>query len=131
MLDGIRCFFNAGNVHEYTVQCVLPTNYFRSRVFFALFVWLFIVLAVSVWSLLAWLTWIVMSKHRIRFIKARLRATRGSRNLKNVTDFTRNYLSRDGTVALKLLYQNTRHVALMEEVIALLWERHTLRDKVK
>ena len=69
----------------------------------------------------------------VLFIQARLRVTGGNwrltskRGQQQVRDFTLEYLSRDGVLALRLLYQNTKYVAVMEDVIHLLWEQYVSR----
>ena len=120
-------------MHNYTVQCLLTSNYFRSRFYAVFFAWLLFVLVVSVWSLLAWLTWLLASQQMVLFIQARLRVTGANwrltskRGQQQVRDFTLEYLSRDGVLALRLLYQNTKYVAVMEDVIHLLWEQYASR----
>ena len=124
------CWIPAGNVQRYTVQCLLRENLWTSRFMTLLFLWLFVVLVVSVWSLFAWMTWITCSRHPQRFIKARLAVTTrtaAARDSHQVAAFSRGLLGYDGTLALRLLYQNTPRVTLVEDVIRELWLLHNQR----
>ncbi|GMT28903.1 hypothetical protein PFISCL1PPCAC_20200, partial [Pristionchus fissidentatus] len=63
-----------GNINRYSVQCVLSLNMFNEKIFAVLFIWLCILLCITIANTLHWLTIIYSSSNRrnlaIRMLKS-------------------------------------------------------------
>lgn len=62
-----------GNVHRYTVQCVLPVNLFNEKIYLFLWFWIIVVIAVTFVSLLKWSLRAIIKIDRHRYIKKHLK----------------------------------------------------------
>ncbi|MFH4980580.1 hypothetical protein AB6A40_007289 [Gnathostoma spinigerum] len=58
-----------GNIHRWSVQCVLPLNMFNEKVYILLWFWLNVLLAVTVISALLWVFKITLDSNRKHFVK--------------------------------------------------------------
>lgn len=58
-----------GNLHRWSVQCVLPLNMFNEKVFVALWFWMYFVLAITVANTVQWIFQIISDERRRQFIE--------------------------------------------------------------
>ncbi|VDK23325.1 unnamed protein product [Anisakis simplex] len=61
-----------GNIHRWSVQCVLPLNMFSEKLYIILWFWLHIVLVVTFVNLTIWMFQILRDQSRMDFIKEML-----------------------------------------------------------
>jgi hypothetical protein len=57
-----------GNVHRYTVQCVIPLNLYNEKIYMFLWFWLIFVAVVSCLSFSVWLVRFLMRSDRRKFV---------------------------------------------------------------
>ena len=121
------CDFNVrrlGNIHPYTVQCVLPINLFNEKIYIFLWFWMIAIALVSLLSFLTWSMRFAIQPDRLRFIKNHLRS--GDRlNTDSDNDLTEtfldDYLRQDGAFLMRLIAHNTNHITTTE-IICSSWD---------
>ena len=136
------CDFNVrrlGNVHRYTVQCVLPINLYNEKIYIFLWFWLVFVAVVSLLSFLTWVLRFMMRSDRLKFVRNHLKLgdritspTHEDRDLSAI--FLNNYLKQDGAFLLRLIAHNTNNITTTEVTCALwdIWrEKRAARQKQK
>ena len=119
-----------GNVHRYTVQCVLPLNLFLEIIYVFLWFWMVALAIVTCLNFAVWLIRAAMYSDRIKFIQNHLRVgdrieTSSERHL--VDRFVGSYLRQDGCLILRLIAHNTNNITVTEIVCAM-WD--FWRDKI-
>jgi hypothetical protein len=114
-----------GNVHRYTVQCVLVINMFNEKIFLFLWFWFVCLFLASLVNFAYWLFLLVRCLNRTdhvialffscqtcgnqrRFIKSHLKRRRGRdagllSESKSLDQFVQHYLHPDGIFLLRLL----------------------------
>ena len=122
-----------GNLHSYTVQCVLPINLYKERIFFFLWYWMIFVAAATGVSLFKWVGRAVFASDQYRYIKHHLtdanRLT-GDHSLRLIRKFTSDYLYRDGVFLLRLIGHNINGITVTEITTAL-WDRWWMIRAIK
>ena len=118
------------NVHQYTVQCVLPINIFNEKVFAVLWFWLVIVSVVTLTSSFRWAWEVLVSESCFKYMQETLEALGGveaeSKNeFEMMRHFANHYLSRDGLFLLKLVSKNAGHL-VAAELLHDLWHSYQL-----
>ena len=124
------------NNHRNTIQCTLPINLFNEKIFIFIWFWLFMVAAMSVYTLFTWL-FTFTSSSRLSFIKRYLKVndrlgyvshhgstTSSSSHLidgKILDAFLFEYLKHDGVFLLRIVKKNTNDIVTGELVCAL-WD---------
>ena len=113
-----------GNVHRYTVQCVLPINLYNEKMYIFLWFWMVFVAIVSSISFLVWLLRFILHCDRLKFIRNHLTqkdmlATDRDRSMSE--QFLDDYLRQDGAFILRLIAHNTNNITTTE-IICSLWE---------
>jgi len=125
------------NNHRNTIQCTLPINLFNEKIFIFIWFWLFIVAALSVYSMLVWICTFTTSA-RMCFVKRYLKvndrlgyvahhhhsSTSSSSTLidgKVLDAFLYEYLRADGVFLLHLVKKNSNDIVTGELVCAL-WD---------
>jgi hypothetical protein len=124
------------NNHRNTIQCTLPINLFNEKIFIFVWFWLFIVAAMSFYTLFTWL-FTFTSSSRLSFIKRYLKVndrlgyvshhgstTSSSSHLidgKILDAFLFEYLKHDGVFLLRIVKKNTNDIVTGELVCAL-WD---------
>lgn len=116
-----------GNLHRWTVQCVLMINMVNEKIYLVLWWWFLFVLIVTVLNFLYWLTISLVPSYGTNFVTKYLRF-KGLLNRhmspleeRKVDRFTRHVLRRDGVTVLRLLSDNAGDVVTCK-VIAYLWK---------
>ena len=114
-----------GNIHRYTVQCVLPINFFNEKIYLFIWFWLVMVAVFTVGSLVVWIYKICFRRERLSFVKLHL-ATMGKltpdTDSRMVHRFATEYLRQDGIMVLRLIGLNTDGI-VVSELIGELWDK--------
>ncbi|XP_013415361.1 innexin unc-9 [Lingula anatina] len=111
-----------GNIHRWTIQCVLPINLFNEKIYLFIWFWLIFVSAVTVFGFLTWLA-VFFVGERKEYIKKNLKLM-GDYNTKDKDRFKKfvtEYLKVDGVFVCKLIQRNTNDV-IVSEFVAELWD---------
>lgn len=110
------------NVHNYSLQCVLPINLFNEKIFIFIWFWLLLVTLTSIMSLIHWLMKSVVLPMQVSYVKRQLRAMDllDKRESKNVKRFTEQYLRRDGIFIIRMVAKNAGDL-VTAELIHGLW----------
>ena len=115
-----------GNVHRYSVQCLLPVNLYTEIMFVFLWFWMALVLILSVIAFLIWFIKALFINDRYRFIESNLViAGRINRDRKDdrekCLNFVRHYLRVDGVFVMRLIRHNTNGITA-NEILASVWD---------
>ncbi|UJR25341.1 hypothetical protein I4U23_006691 [Adineta vaga] len=122
-----------GNLHRYTVQCVLPINMLNEKIFSLTWFWFIYVFISNCISFLSTLTYICLSGRRINFIRDLYRKSI-SKTIKNdalIVEFTRDFLMQDGVLILKIIERNGPPFVAIEAVHDLLSNYPTNQRNLK
>ena len=122
------CDFNIrrlGNVHRYTVQCLLPINLYTEKMFIFAWFWIVMVLFLNSASLFQWLLRSFCGDDRLKYVHGHLvcaqRVDEGSHPA--VCDhFVHEYLRHDGVFLLRLIGHNTDMITV-NDIAGSLWDR--------
>lgn len=98
-----------GNLHRYTVQCVLPINMLNEKMFSLAWFWFIFIFISNLFSFLSIFYDLIMANSRISLIRDLVRI--GSSEDLHIDEtaletFTRNFLKQDGVFILKILSIN-------------------------
>ena len=113
-----------GNVHRYTVQCVLTINLFNEMIYLIIWFWLVFVAALSVVGILLLISRMLYTPDRTVYIEKHL-VMDGVYNPESQRDkvllkkFVNEYLRLDGVLMLRLVGHNTNKVVVNEFICAL------------
>lgn len=130
------CDFNVrvlGNIHRWTVQCVLMINMFNEKIFIFLWFWFFFVGIMSVLSLIYWFFATTMGGWRKDFVTKYLRCTSAIsenptlREQELVNGFVSNLLRPDGVFLLRLIQTNGGDL-LVGEITTALFNRYVAKQ---
>ena len=118
------------NVHQYTVQCVLPINIFNEKVFAVLWFWLASVAIVTLISAFRWAWQIFVSETCLGYVQNTVQGLSGAeieskREYEILKHFANHYLARDGLFLLKLISKNAGHL-VSAELLCELWSSYLL-----
>lgn len=117
-----------GNIHSYTVQCVLPINLFNEKIYLYIWFWLVFLSALNVWGLVRWLIRFTVIPSRYHYILQQLSSLplekfdpERSSDKRLLYHFTRNYLKQDGYLVVKLVDLNTNKMT-SSDLLCSIWE---------
>ena len=113
-----------GNLHRYTLQCVLPLNLFIEKMYIFIWFWMIFVLAVSVFYFVVWSVRFIFRKDRFNFITNHLeRNDRLNCNEahQDANAFVDDYLRQDGVFLLRLIATNTNYIST-GDIICAVWD---------
>ncbi|XP_059178575.1 innexin unc-9-like isoform X2 [Physella acuta] len=121
------CHFQARGQGTW-IQCLLTINMLLEKLFVVEWFWLFVLLALTIYSLIKWLTRILRTEMSIQFIIKYLSVFNDDGTLpqdgkRTVLTFVRDYLGNDGVFLLRILALNTNDV-VMSELICNVWKRY-------
>jgi hypothetical protein len=116
-----------GNIHKYTLQCVLPINIFNEVIFLFLWFWLIFNSLINFISLTSWITFTSIKYFQIQFIKHKI----PDETKTDITDFLNNYLGKDGVFILHLVNYNTSTVTSSEYMKKMFSVYNTGSQKIK
>lgn len=114
-----------GNVHRYTVQCVLVINIFTEKIFILLWLWYSILSVVTLINLIYWAIISFVPRDRIRFVSRHLeladRIIPGFDKDDQIKEFTLEFIKMDGIFVLRML---NLHAGLIftSDLVDALWE---------
>ncbi|CAD5113458.1 unnamed protein product [Dimorphilus gyrociliatus] len=103
-----------GNVHPYTVQCVLSINLFNEKMFIFLWFWIVLLLVMQAISIIKWMVKFISSPYD--YINKHIKAEDDN----EIREFLQ-YLGRDGVFVLRMIGANTSPLAL-HELIKSMWK---------
>ena len=138
-----------GNIHDWTVQCVLRINLFNEVIFIFMWYWLCLLVICILMDYINWLFNLLISGSKLRFIKRHLDVyhfyskTWNSnekkinerddeeldyfndmeREKKLLKDFTFDYLKDDCVFAMRILASNTSDI-IVTEIVNELWKNY-------
>ncbi len=118
------------NVHQYTVQCVLPINLFNEKIFTIIWFWLLLVSILTLLSLVHWLAKLVYWPSNLRYVKRHLKALDAyQREGGMLKKFTETYLRRDGLFIIRLVAKNAGEM-VATEMLCGLWENYGPKQRL-
>ncbi|ELU06821.1 hypothetical protein CAPTEDRAFT_194468 [Capitella teleta] len=120
-----------GNVHRYTVQCVLPLNLYNEKIYMFIWFWLIFVAVVSMLSFFVWLIRFLFRSDRRMFINNHLKMgdkVFDKNDKKLCNKFLNNYLKQDGAFLLRLIAHNTNSITTTEVTCAISRSPHPLHS---
>jgi hypothetical protein len=94
-----------GNLHQYTVQCVLPINMLNEKVFSFAWFWFVTVFTSNFYSLISTFYKTLIKNHRIDFVRDLYRISTIKTDVL-FDKFVRDYLKQDGVLILHLIHHN-------------------------
>jgi hypothetical protein len=118
-----------GNLHRYTVQCVLPINMLNEKLFSLAWFWFIYVFLSNLFSLISTLYETIIPNSRFNFIRDLYRISI-SNSLINETlmkEFTREFLMQDGVLIIEILSRNGSTV-IATKVVKQLFENYVKKQ---
>lgn len=100
-----------GNLHRWSIQCVLPLNMFNEKVYVALWFWIYFVFFLTLFNTVQWLIKILHNGSRLRFINKILDVAKSvdssayQESGQQAEEICRN-LGWDGVLILRLIASN-------------------------
>ena len=113
-----------GNVHRYSVQCVLPINMFTEKIYLFLWFWMAIVALLTVFSFLMWFVRVVFPSQRRSYLSQLLELAGRIKNRASsqmVEEFTMGVCKQDGVFLIRLIEHNTSKITATE-IVGALWD---------
>ncbi|KAK3082783.1 hypothetical protein FSP39_005191 [Pinctada imbricata] len=119
------------NVQRFTLQCVLPVNFFNEKFFIFLWFWISLVVICSAINFIRAIFLILHSEQKVFFTRKYLLMNfpydeKNYHMNKLVRKFTENHLRQDGIFLLKLVSDNSSTV-FVSDVVMQLWELYLKR----
>jgi len=121
-----------GNIHRYTVQCVLPINLYNEKIYVFLWFWMVFVAFMSVLGFVTWLLRAIMYSDKVTYVKNHLKVEgrlNDQRDKDLVPDFVSKYLRQDGIFLLRLIGHNTNNITVTE-IMCALWDKFKEQRKL-
>ena len=121
------CDFNIrrlGNLHRYTVQCLLPINLYTEKMFIFAWFWMVMVLFFSTLSLLQWFLRALCSDDRMKYIRNHLAVTGRMEDDTDEAlcyDFVQEYLRQDGVFIFRMIGHNTNMITV-NDILGSVWD---------
>lgn len=129
------CDFNVrvlGNIHRWTVQCVLMINMFNEKIFIFFWFWFLFVGALSVLSLVYYFFASLLPGRQRLYVAKYLRCVGAigdfptPREQRLIDDFVRQFMRTDGVFLLRLIQTNGGDL-LVGEIIGTLFNRYRIK----
>ncbi|CAF0807448.1 unnamed protein product [Adineta steineri] len=97
-----------GNLHRYTVQCVLPINMFNEKMFALAWFWFIYIFVANVLSFSFTLYHMFNFHSRFTFIRDLYRKSTSKIKFNDdlIEEFTRDFLMQDGVLIIDIIYRN-------------------------
>ncbi|CAD5112293.1 DgyrCDS1522 [Dimorphilus gyrociliatus] len=118
-----------GNVHKYTVQCVLPINMYNEKIYVFLWFWFLMVAIITVLNFLFWLIRSVLPWDKKRYVTNHLATRQIDVDSKErlISEFV-DYLRHDGVFLIRLIGHNCNFLTT-NDITGAIWD--TWERKVK
>jgi len=113
-----------GNLHNWSIQCVLMINMFNEKIYLFLWWWFLVVAVLNIINFLYWVVISVVPSFGQDFVGRYLQykgVVLGSR--KGLDSFINNSLGKDGVTLLRLVSDNCGDLATAE-IVHFLWIKH-------
>jgi hypothetical protein len=124
-----------GNLHRYTVQCVLPINMLNEKLFSLAWFWFIYVFLSNLFSLISTLYETIIPNSRFNFIRDLYRISRSDPNIDEplMKEFTRNFLMQDGVLIIEILSLNGSSATATRVVKQLVenYEKNQEKERLK
>jgi hypothetical protein len=97
-----------GNLHRYTVQCVLPINMLNEKLFSLAWFWFVYVFISNLFSFIATIYDTTRARGRFNFIRDLYRKSVLERTINDdvLEEFTQNFLMQDGVLIIEIIHRN-------------------------
>jgi hypothetical protein len=97
-----------GNLHHYTIQCVLPINMLNEKVFSLAWFWFIYIFISNLYSFISTLYQTFIKSYQINFIRDLYRISNSKILINEVLfeKFLRDFLKQDGILILHLIHHN-------------------------
>ncbi|KHN77041.1 Innexin-3 [Toxocara canis] len=112
-----------GNIHRWSVQCVLPLNMFSEKIYIILWFWLHIMLVTTIINTIIWLFQILRSQSRLNFIEDMLNSAKVTdvsfvinTDYHNNLERLYNDLGWDGVLVLRIILSNAGELATISVI---------------
>ncbi|VDK47470.1 unnamed protein product [Anisakis simplex] len=121
-----------GNIHRWTVQCVLMINMFNEKIYIFLWWWFVLVGILTIISFFYYVIALTVATNQRQFVTRYLRCTgaiskqSNSRNDDHLNSFINKFLRPDGVFLLRLIESNGGDL-LVGEVVSALFNRYRAR----
>ncbi|CAF0950690.1 unnamed protein product [Rotaria sordida] len=120
---------NSDDGHKYTVQCVLTINVYNEQIFTVLYIWMNIVLVVTIYNFISWLIFLLFPRLRYSFFTQRIHMQQSITTLRtSMHVFVYNYLQYDGFFILRLIHSNIGD-DVTSNILTNLWRNFQRSDK--
>lgn len=108
---------------------VLTINVYNEQIFTVLYVWMIIVLAVSVYNFLSWFLFLLFPRLRYSFFTQRVHTQQSIATLRTgINAFVYDYLQQDGFFILRLIHSNVGD-DVTSNILTNLWRNFQRSDK--
>jgi len=97
-----------GNLHRYTVQCVLPINMLNEKLFSLAWFWLIYIFLSNLFSFLSTIYETLFTTSQYSFIRDLYRTSISNSKIDEdvIQGFTRKFLMQDGVLILEIIFRN-------------------------
>ncbi|CAD5123465.1 DgyrCDS11810 [Dimorphilus gyrociliatus] len=120
-----------GNIHRYTVQCVLPINLFNEKLFLFIWWWIIVLIFIQGVSLIKWSLRSISKVDDMRYVRKHLKLAglyqTANEQSEDLNKFVKDYLKSDGIFILRLIGSNTNTITVTDFVRSL-WRTWIERD---
>jgi hypothetical protein len=124
-----------GNLHRYTVQCVLPINMLNEKIFSLAWFWFIYVFVSNFFSFIVTLYETIVPSSRINFIRNlyRISVSTSTINENLLEEFTRDFLMQDGVLILEIISRNGSPILATKVVhqLVLNYEKNQRLEKLR
>ncbi|UJR26456.1 hypothetical protein I4U23_007786 [Adineta vaga] len=121
---------NSDEGHKYTVQCVLTINVYNEQIFTVLYIWMHIVLAITVYDFLSWFIFLLFPRLRYSFFVQRINTQQSIATMRTtMRAFVYDYLQQDGFFILRLIHSNVGD-DITSSILTNLWKNFQRPEKL-
>lgn len=118
-----------GNVHTWTVQCVLMVNMFAEKIFIFLWFWFCFVGIVTILNLAYWIYVTFLPSQPRSFVRKYLEFNKIEPRDSEIDSFIHTMLRMDGLTIMRLISDNSGDLAVAD-IMAKLWENRLDKESV-
>ncbi|CAF1309860.1 unnamed protein product [Adineta steineri] len=120
---------NSDEGHKYTVQCVLTINVYNEQIFTVLYIWMNIVLVITLYDFVSWVLYFILPRLRFSFFSQRIQIQQSITTVRTgMRAFVHDYLQQDGFFILRLIHSNVGD-DVTSTILSNLWKNFQRTDK--